>query len=100
MPFTIIQAPFNFVAAVGFDSGGYASPISTNWYNGGGQIISGLTTSYAGTNLNLEPGISINGMIGDGGGITNLNALNIVATNKPSAGNALRYDGTNFYWAN
>jgi len=37
---------------------------------------------------------------GNGGGITNMNARYITATNAPGAGNALRYNGTNFYWAN
>ena len=37
---------------------------------------------------------------GNGGGLTNLNGRYITATNAPGAGNALRYNGTNFYWGN
>ena len=37
---------------------------------------------------------------GNGGGITNMNGRYITATNAPGEGNALRYNGTHFYWAN
>jgi hypothetical protein len=35
---------------------------------------------------------------GDAFGLTRLNAMNIFATNSPSAGQSLHYNGTNFYW--
>jgi hypothetical protein len=37
-------------------------------------------------------------MIGNGAGLTNLTPLAFPTTNSPSPGNALRWNGTNFYW--
>jgi len=67
----------------------------------------GSSTSFGSTTTKQFSAFAINGfrlmggsIEGNGGALTNLSGRYITATNAPGAGNALRYNGTNFYWAN
>jgi len=53
---------------------------------------------FARTNIWTARQVFMAPITGDASGLTNLTLHAFPATNTPSPGNALRYDGTNFYW--
>jgi hypothetical protein len=64
------------------------------------DLVTILTGDVNGNGYRLGS-LSIGGTYsGSGAGVSNLNAIYITATNAPGAGNALRFNGTSFYWGN
>ena len=70
-----------------FDAAGAAQAATNNFGTTVAVNLTNATNQFTGT------------FTGNAAGLTNLDALRITATNAPSQGDALHYDGTNFYWA-